>query len=131
MNSASSDSSSAARNVKRLSWFNFCSDFRLYSPIAILYFSEMGGSFARGSAVFAIVMVASAAFEVPTGIWSDRVGRRRTLLAGALASFVSVTLYALAASVRGSFVVLVFGALLEGLSRSLFSGNNDALLYES
>jgi MFS family permease len=55
------------------------------------------------------------------------VGRRYTIIAGAAASLASVTCYALG----GSYAMLLVGALCEGLSRSLFSGNNDALLYDT
>lgn len=46
---------------------------------------------------------------------------------GALFSFLSVVLYALGMD----FWILAAGALLEGLSRALFSGTTNALLYES
>jgi MFS family permease len=55
------------------------------------------------------------------------VGRRFTLIAGALASLASVIGYALG----GSYAMLIAGAICEGLARSLFSGNNDALLYDT
>jgi MFS family permease len=55
------------------------------------------------------------------------VGRRYTVMAGALASLGSVTCYA----IGGSYTMLIAGAICEGLARSLFSGNNDALLYDT
>jgi len=37
---------------KLLSLFNFLLDFRFYSPIAIIYFTKVSGSFALGMGVF-------------------------------------------------------------------------------
>jgi len=66
-------------------------------------------------------------FEVPTGNFSDFLGRKLTLALGQLASALSIASYAAA----NSFGTLAIGGVLEGLSFSLFSGNNDALLFET
>jgi MFS family permease len=114
-------------NIRVLTWFNFFTDFRLYEPIAILYFAQVTGSFALGMSIFSIAMVSSALFEIPTGIFSDYIGRKKTIMIGATFATLSVTLYA----VGGNFWFLAVGALFEGLSRSFYSGNNDALLYDT
>lgn len=115
------------RNIKVLTWFNFFSDFKLYAPIAIIYFAQVSGSFALGMTVFSIAMVSAALFEVPTGIYSDFIGRKRTVILGALAAVIFSVFYA----IGQSFWILAVGAVFEGLSRSFYSGNNDALLYNS
>lgn len=115
------------RNIKVLNWFNFFSDFKLYAPIAIIYFAQVSGSFALGMTVFSIAMVSAALFEIPTGIYSDFIGRKKTVILGALAAVIFSIFYA----IGQSFWVLAAGAVFEGLSRSFYSGNNDALLYNS
>jgi len=115
------------KNIRLLFWFNFLQDFRLYGPIIILYFTHVTGSFALGMSVFSITMLASAIFEVPTGVFSDKIGRKKTVVCGSVASVMSVMLYA----VGGSYGILVTGAIFEGLARSFFSGNNDALLHDT
>lgn len=115
------------RNIRLLALHNFFIDFRPYFAIAILYFQSITGSFALGMAVFTIVMVSSAVWEVPTGIFSDIIGRRASIMLGSVASMVSVFFYALS----DGFWLLAVGASLEGLSRSFFSGNNDALLHDT
>jgi MFS family permease len=114
------------RNIRLIKWFNFCTDFKLYTAVSILYFAQVTGSFTLAMSVFSIIMVSSALFEVPTGIFSDRIGRKKTMTLGAVAAVCSVLFYA----IGGSFGVLVIGALFEGLSRSFYSGNNDALVHD-
>lgn len=114
-------------NVRLLRCFNLCLDFRPYAPIAILYFAQVSGSFTLALAVFSIVNISACIFEVPTGVISDLIGRKKTMIWGQAASVVTLALYA----IGGSFGVLVIGAVCEGLSRSLFSGNNNALLYDT
>ena len=114
-------------NIKVLRWFNFFSDFKLYAPIAIIYFSHVTGSFTLGMSIFSIAMVSTALFEIPTGIFSDRIGRRKTVIWGAFAAVLFTTFYA----IGHSFWILAIGAVFEGLSRSFYSGNNDALLHDT
>lgn len=115
------------RNVRLFYAINFFMDFRLYGPVAAIYFAQVSGSYVLGLSVFSIIMLTAAAFELPTALLSDLAGRKGTLLMGAAAGAASVTLYALG----GSFPVLAAGAALEGLSRAFYSGNNEALLYDS
>lgn len=115
------------RNIRIIKWFNFYTDFRLFSAISILYFAQVTGSFTLAMSVFSVVMLSSALFEVPTGIFSDRIGRKKTMTLGALASVACIISYA----IGGSFGVLVIGALFEGLARSFYSGNNDALVHDT
>jgi MFS family permease len=114
-------------NVKLLAWLNFFIDFKIFAPLAIIYFAKVSGSYVLGMSVFSIIMITQAIFELPTGIFSDYIGRRKTVILGAVASVFSLVLYAIGVN----YTVLVVGAILEGLSRALYSGNNDALLYDS
>src|SRR3989338_3380316 len=115
------------KNIRLLTWFNFFTDLRLYAPIAIIYFAKVTGSYALGMSIFSIVYISSAFFEIPTGMLSDYLGRRKTVIMGA----VGAVAYAIFYAIGGSFWILAIGAIFEGLSRSFYSGNNDALLYDS
>lgn len=115
------------KNLKLLGIINFCTDFRLYAPVAILFYTQVSGSYMLGMMVFSITGLASTFFELPTGILSDRIGRKLTLTVGAVASTISVALYAAA---QGPALLLA-GAVFEGLAGAFYSGNNSALLYDS
>lgn len=115
------------RNIRLLSWFNFFSDFVFFAPVAIIYFANVSGTYALGMSVFSVAYLSSAIFEVPTGIISDMVGRKKTMVLGAVASVLCVILYALA----HSYWALILGSVFQGISRAFYSGNNDALLHDS
>ncbi len=115
------------RNIGLLAKFNFLLDFRLYAPIMVIYFAQITGSYALAMSVLSVTMLSSALLELPTGIISDMIGRRWTLIVGALASLSAVICYA----IGGHYWVLLIGATFEGLERALFSGNNDALLHDT
>ncbi len=118
---------SLRRNITLLYFINFFTDCIFFAPVAILYFSRVAGSFALGMSIFSIVTLSSAFLEIPTGIFSDFIGRKRTMILGSTFALLSTILYA----IGGSYAMLVVGALLFGLSQSLYSGNNDAFLYET
>jgi MFS family permease len=117
----------ALRNVRLLGLFNLCLDFRIYAPIAVVYFAHVTGSYALAVLVFSIAKIASTVFEVPTGVFSDFAGRKAAIVTGQFASLASIAAYAAA----GDFRILALGAVFEGLAFSCFSGNNEALLYDT
>jgi MFS family permease len=106
---------SVSRNVRLLGWFNFLGDCRLYGPLVVIYFAQVTGSYGAATSLLALKMLSSAAFDVPTGVLSDRLGRRGTLTAGAVVMVAAHIGYA-SASGYG----LLVGAVLEGLARSAF-----------
>lgn len=115
------------KNIKLLSIFNFLIGFNLFWPIAIIYFSKVSGSFTLGASILGIIMLASTVFELPTGILSDLVGRKYTIVLGTWARVFAFLFYAIGLS----YWFLVIGAIFEGLSRAFYSGNNDAFLYDT
>lgn len=115
------------KNIKLLSFHNFLTDFVLFAPVAILYFQQVTGSYALGMSIFSIAYASSAILEIPTGILSDFVGRRKTLILGSLSSVLCIVFYAMGTS----YWILFIGAIFQGLSRSFYSGNNDALLHDT
>lgn len=118
---------SVQSNIRLMAWHNFFTDFRLYAPIAIIYYADVSGSYALGMSVFSITMLAQAMLEIPTGVFSDLVGRSRTVTLGSIAMVTGTICYA----VGGNYWWLVAGALFEGISRAFYSGNNDALLHDT
>lgn len=114
------------KNVFLLGLINFLTEFKLYAAIVILYFTEVTGSMTLGMGVLSLSMLSASLLELPTGVLSDVIGRKKTIVIGACASFISIILYAVGLSTFWLFA----GAVLEGLSVALFSGNNDAFLYD-
>lgn len=113
------------KNIKLFTWFNFFTDFKLYAPIAIIYFARVTHSYTLGASIFSITYIVSAFFDIPTGIFADRIGRKKTMVLGAASAVICAFFYALGIN----FWILAAGAFFEGVSRALYSGNNNALLH--
>ncbi len=116
-----------SRNIKILTWQGFLAGFSLWAPIAAIYFSKVSGSYALGLSIFSIAMVSSAVFEIPTGVFSDLIGRKYTTVLGGFFYMLGGIFYALGFN----YWWLVAGAIFDGLGKAFYSGNNNALLYDS
>jgi len=115
------------RNIRLLYIHNFLNDFRFQTPFLVVYFAQITGSYLLAMTILAVETLTSAVMDIPTGIFSDRAGRKFTMIIGSVATTLSVGCYAIA----GDFKWLVVGSALSGLGQCLFNGNNNALLYES
>ena len=115
------------RNIRLLYIHNFLSDFWPQWPFVVIYFANISGSYTAAMSIMATETLAAALFDIPTGIFSDRIGRRMTMACGSLACTLAITCYAFAHGI----LLLYIGAVLWGLGVCLFSGNNNALLYET
>ena len=76
--------------------------------------------------IFSIVTVIAAISEVPTGILSDKIGRKNTVIMGTLSSLISVIALALTVN----YIGLLVSAFFQGLEKAFFSGNNSAFIYD-
>jgi MFS family permease len=107
--------------------FTFLFNLQPYYVVLTLYFSHILHSFALGASVWAAAQITQAVLEIPTGIISDRIGRVVSMRIGALSSLVGLIIFALSPP----YPFLLIGAALQGLSFALFSGNNNAFVYDS
>jgi MFS family permease len=115
------------RNLVTMGLLNLLMDFKLYGAIAVIYFAKITGSLTLAMSIFSITMISAALFEVPTGILSDKIGRKKTVVFGVISSLI----YSIFFAISKNYLILIVGAIVEGMERAFFSGNNDALIYDT
>lgn len=115
------------RNIRLMALHNFLVYFRPHWAFLAIYCAQVTGSYTIGMAVLATHRIVGALADIPTGMLSDRIGRKHTLVLGSTLLLLATTCFAFATSAAAMFA----GALFIGLAESMFSGNNDALLYEN
>jgi MFS family permease len=126
MNRIPSNSRAMARNVRLYPWFRFAQNLTFWQAIWFLFFqTEL--SAAEAILLYAIYDVATTAMEVPSGYMSDRLGRRRTLIAAGVFGALGAGLIAGGAG----FAVFAIAQVCLGANAALVSGTDNALLYES
>jgi MFS family permease len=78
-------------------------------------------------AVFPLAWINSALVDIPTGVLSDKMGRKFTIVLASACSTIGIATWAFSAHSAGLFL----GSIFCGPSECLFNGKNNALLYES
>ena len=117
----------ANRNIKLVVIIKIFSK-RVFLPLSAIYFMQVAGfSFTEigllGSLYFAVNFI----FDVPTGIFADRVGKTASLKVGALLNICSTLLYVLEPTKQG----IITGTILEALGYAFLIGAGEALVHDS
>lgn len=100
------------------------------SVLAVVFFQRITGSYAFALGVFSIVSIVQSIAEVPTGIISDRIGRRKTMIVSAVLEVLMSVIFALAGTFGYKYLLIV-GAVVWALAEAFASGTDDALMYET
>ena len=120
------DRSRLARALRLFYAFRLLATSYLFVPIFMLFQAERGLSFFERLSLGGLYSAVIILVEVPTGVFADRVGRRRSMLCGALA-MVAACLLAARAHGFGAFAA---AEALAALSMALCSGADSAYLYD-
>lgn len=115
------------RNIRLFYLHNLLTDFQFHAPFIVIYFAAIAGSYTQAMTILSIATITAVLMDIPSGVLSDKIGRKFTITMGSLFSVLGISCYAAASSVE----LLYLGAALCGLSHCMFSGNNDALLFET
>lgn len=99
----------------------------LPTPMYELYGERMQFSVLTTTVIFATYAVSVLAALLFFGRWSDVIGRRPMLLAGAVLAIVSSGVFLFADSVT----VLLVGRVLSGLSAGIYTGTATAAIIEA
>lgn len=105
----------------------FLCDFLLIAPILIPFYqyNHLGAfAFYLSQAVYALTVFV---MEVPSGYLADVIGRRKTLIIGALLFPLGLTVYALGSSLP----VFLAAEFVLAVGHSMRSGSDSAMLYDS
>ncbi len=115
------------RNIKLIHLWYLLDSLNPGNGIYVLYLTQVLGSATLGMTIVGLDKLTQAICEVPTGILSDKIGRRKTFILMTIAILVGTAIYAFGTT----FLVLAVGSIVAGLSRAFFSGSVDAYVYES
>lgn len=113
-------------NLKRYPWFQFATSLLAWLPIFFLYFSQFV-TLQEAVQLGAIYYFVVCLWEVPSGYFSDRIGRRTTLLVSSIGNVVAYLFFLFA----NDFNALAAGQFFLALSIALLSGTDTAFLYDS
>lgn len=114
-------------NIWKLYAGTFLHEILFIAAIIVPFLGHLGLSMQEILITESIFSVTILILEVPSGYFADRVGRKPSLILGAIGWIVGVSLY----TFTGSFLFISIGAIFWGIGASFISGANEAMLYES
>ena len=116
----------AGRAVALFRWYKFLRSLLFWQAVWFLYFQSQLSA-AEALVLYAIYDIATTLLEVPSGVMSDRLGRRVTLILSAAVALAGMLLLA----AGGGFAAFALGQALLGVSMAFASGTEDSYLYET
>ncbi|MBU0459367.1 MAG: MFS transporter [Nanoarchaeota archaeon] len=116
-----------SKNIEIMALVHLIWGLLFFLPILALYMEEHLFSVMNVALIFAISSVATIIFEIPTGAISDLFGRKNTYLAAGFFAVISIVfLY-----IGGEMIFFVLYAIFNALGRSLASGTDEAIIYDT
>lgn len=115
-----------SRTLQLFYLFRLLATSYLYVPIFMLFQAARGLTFFEQLALGGIYSATVILVEIPTGVFADRIGRRRSMLGGALLMSASC----LVAASAHDFSTFVLAECLAAVSMALCSGADSAYLFD-
>jgi MFS family permease len=114
------------RMFPRFALYGFLKNLRLFEPFIILIFRDNGLSFLQIGLLYSVRDLTTNIFEIPTGVFADTFGRRKSMVLAFAAYIVSFVIFFSFAD----FYIYLLAMLLFGLGEAFRSGTHKALILE-
>jgi MFS family permease len=116
-----------SKNIRYLYFSKLIGGLLFLMPILALYLEKELFTVTNVTLVLAIGSLCLALFEVPSGAVADLFGRKKTLLLAEIISIGSLVMLA----IGGNLTTIIIYSVLRALSRSLMSGTDGALIFDT
>jgi MFS family permease len=116
---------------KDLQYYKFCfygflKNLRLFEPFIILFFLENNLTFLQIGVLYSIREITRNVFEIPAGIISDSLGRKKTMIASFVLYIVSFVTYYFAQS----YAVFIVAMIIYSLGDAFRTGTHKAMIFD-
>lgn len=98
-----------------------------YNSIDTIYYRHWDLSFNHIGMLLSTALIASLLFEIPSGLFADIYGRKKSLVIGSILNLVGVSFMAFGST----FTAFIFGFAFWGTGSAFNSGAGSALFYDS
>jgi len=115
------------RNLKLIEFIQITQSMVFVASVLVPYFQFRGLELSQILMLQSVFAIVSVLFELPSGYFSDKLGRKKTLNIAYFALSVAVFIF----YNGSSFAILAFAEVAFAFGYALVSGTVSALLYES
>jgi MFS family permease len=110
----------------KFSLYGFLKNLRFFEPFILLFFRDAALSFFQIGLLFSIRDLATNIFEIPTGVYADAFGRRRSMVMAFVAYILSFIMFFF----LPNFYVYALAMLLFAGGEAFRTGTHKALILE-
>ncbi|MBE9518208.1 MAG: MFS transporter, partial [Bacteroidetes bacterium] len=114
-------------NIARLYLIKIAKWFMLFMPIVVPFYESNGLTMKDIMILQAVYSIAIVILEVPSGYLADVIGRKKTLIIGAVFGILGFTTY----NFSFGFMGFLVAEIILGIGQSCISGADSAMLYDS
>lgn len=115
------------RNMGKLFWVNLFNNFFWLSAVVTFFYLQRGLNYTEILSLSAVMGISIILFEVPTGLFADKYGRKNSLILSNILFLFSMSLYLIA----NTFLMFVIIFFILGIGKTFSSGATEALVYDS
>ena len=101
----------AENNIKLQGWINFISGIVFLVPIITLYYQYTDLSLFNIIILSNIYTLTIFVFEIPTSVWADTTGLKKSLIVSVICNFISALLILFFPSFLGFIIAAIFSGL--------------------
>lgn len=120
-------SAKAKTEILKIYLLNFFCSLFFISPVIVFFYQSRGLDFSQILFLESVLTISIFLFEIPTGVFSDRFGRKKSIVAGAALNLLSIILFILARN----YIVFVTCFAISGIAITFFSGTLEAIIYDN
>jgi MFS family permease len=114
-------------NVDKYFWLILFQNCSFMAPITTLFYIQRGLNFSQIFIIMLTIVVFMFLFEIPTGIFGDKYGRKTSIIVGIglllLANLLLIWAH--------SFIFFLMLYAILGIAVTFFSGSDEALIFDS
>ena len=114
-------------SIQKLYFLKVAGSFMLILPVIVVFFRENGLSMQQVFVLQALFSVTVVVLEIPSGYFSDKFGKKLSIIIGTILGALGYIVYSFA----NGFWGLLIGEVILGFGSSFISGADSALIYDT
>ncbi|MFH0875687.1 MAG: MFS transporter [archaeon] len=114
-------------NLSKIKWNGFFAGFRIFVAIQYVFFKQMGLNYTEIGFLVGAFFAGMFLFEIPSGVFADYYGRKKSLMITSLLFIISFTLF----GIGNTFFVFLIANFLQGVGEAFTSGSDEAIIFDS
>jgi len=119
--------SNVLSNPTKYFWITLFQKSSFLAPVLTLFYVQRGLDYQQIFILYTVIVISMFLFEVPTGIFGDKYGRKMSIVAG----LVGCIIFTIGLLFANTFWEFFFLFILLGITLTFASGSDEAMIYDS